>query len=60
MVINAFTTEKHLMTDKDAREAYKGGIINDVIWVRHNLYLADEMTKAAIMPKLVETLHKDQ
>lgn len=32
-----------------AREAYKDGIIDNMIWIRIKYNLADELTKAAIL-----------
>lgn len=41
---------------KDAREDYRFGIIGDVIWIRPNWNLADEINKTSILPKPTEVM----
>lgn len=37
-----------------AREAHNDGIIDDIVWIRREFNMAVEMTKATILPQLVE------
>ena len=41
---------------KTERDAYKEGIINDVLWNRIEYNLADAVTKYSILPQIVELL----
>lgn len=36
---------------KAEKEAYNDGIIDDIIWIRRKINLADVMTKPTILPK---------
>ena len=57
VIKNASTKEKRLMIDiKAARQAYNEGIISDIIWARRDYNLGDAMTKAKIMPLLMEVM----
>lgn len=52
--INASTTERRLMIDvKAAREVYRDGVINDVVWIKRTYNLADSTGKATILRQLV-------
>lgn len=51
IIFNASTTERRLMIDIETeREGYKEGTSNDVIWIRSEYNLVDEMTKSKILP----------
>ena len=41
---------------KAARQAYNEGIISDIIWIWGDYNLGDAMTKANVMPLLVEVM----
>lgn len=43
-----------------AREAYKDGIIDNMIWIRIKYNLADELTKAAFLPEFINSTEKNQ
>lgn len=45
---------------KAAREAYNGATIDDIIWIRLKVNIADAMKKATILPDFVEALGKNQ
>lgn len=57
IIRNAPTTERRIIIEeKAAGEAYKDGIIDDVIWIRRKYDLANFVTKATILPQLVEMM----
>lgn len=61
MIRNASTTEKRLMRHvKAAREAYNGGIIDDILWIYEKFQQEDEMTKEDLLPEFVIAFLKNK
>lgn len=48
-----------MSNDKAAREAYNHAITDDIISIRRNFNLVDDMTKSTILPKCFKATDKN-
>lgn len=45
---------------KDVKEAYKDGVIDDIIWIRRKYIQADAMKNTAIISEFMAAIEKNQ